>query len=392
MKKVNLLFSLAFILALALPAAAQQKINFSKLVVVGDSLAAGVENGSLWDQQQVHGFASVIAREANAQLTLPLVPYPGAPNTLELISPQFPPVIQSVPGALIFPRLNPFETVTNLAVPLQTVEDALNRKPNANILTTTDTTQLATDIVLGFPCPILFPWCNNGSQVQQAVALRPTAVIVELGSNDILGALTSGGITGLPAQITSFVSSYQTMLNDLSSTHPKLIVANIPNVIETPYFIPLSKLAAEEGANVSVLAAILNIAPTDYVTLDSVPVIEKIVSGGGGSLSDCALAATPCYVTQPEALAVEAITIQLNAAIASEAASHGAVLVDLYSLVDKIYTQGYSLGSVTLTSDFLGGLSPSTDCILRTPDMRLWPTSSSRTSTHLLELKFLRQM
>src|SRR5215472_14726476 len=104
-------------LAVVAPLRAQdwKKIDFSRLVVVGDSLAAGVQNGSLEFSQQEHGFASVIARQAFA----PLVPYPGAPNTLELISAGFPPVIQPVPGTLFFPRINPFAEVTDVAVPLQ---------------------------------------------------------------------------------------------------------------------------------------------------------------------------------------------------------------------------------------------------------------------------------
>jgi hypothetical protein len=38
--------------------------NLSRLVVVGDSLSAGVQNFSLLDSQQKHGYASVIAGQA----------------------------------------------------------------------------------------------------------------------------------------------------------------------------------------------------------------------------------------------------------------------------------------------------------------------------------------
>ena len=57
------LASLFFTFGLAgwLPAQNRKTVDFSRLVVVGDSLAAGVENGSLEDSQQVHGFANVIA-------------------------------------------------------------------------------------------------------------------------------------------------------------------------------------------------------------------------------------------------------------------------------------------------------------------------------------------
>ena len=57
-----------------LAAQAGKTIDFSTLVVVGDSLAAGVQNGSLEDVQQLHGFANVIAQ----QLGTPLAPTPGS--------------------------------------------------------------------------------------------------------------------------------------------------------------------------------------------------------------------------------------------------------------------------------------------------------------------------
>jgi len=41
--------------------------NLSRLVVVGDSLSAGVQNFSLLDSQQPHGYASVIARHYGAK-------------------------------------------------------------------------------------------------------------------------------------------------------------------------------------------------------------------------------------------------------------------------------------------------------------------------------------
>jgi hypothetical protein len=59
---------LTFELAGWLPAQNGKAIDFSKLVVVGDSLAAGVENGSLEDSQQVHGFANVIAQQVGTSL------------------------------------------------------------------------------------------------------------------------------------------------------------------------------------------------------------------------------------------------------------------------------------------------------------------------------------
>jgi hypothetical protein len=349
------------------PVAAQEvkTIDFSRLVVVGDSLAAGVENGSLQAGQQEHGFASVIARHVLTPLVLPLVPYPGAPNTLELISAGFPPVIEPLPGTLIFPRLNPFAQVSDVAVPLQTVADALNRKPNKNLLTT-DETQLATDVVLGYPCPILL-FCPARTQVQQAVALRPTTVIVDIGNNDILGAVTSGQLASLlssfSAQVAFFLNfnaSYASLLSDLAATHATLIVADIPDIMEAAYFIPVSKLAEEVSRDPAEVAGSLGIGQTDYVTLDALPAVEAILSGAtSGPLPSFCIPsspAIPCVVTAAEGSAVREITMILNLIIAVQTAVHQGVLVDLFSLVDNLSANGYKVGGMTLTTDFLGGL------------------------------------
>jgi lysophospholipase L1-like esterase len=354
-----MLCSLACALATTLPAQVVKNVDLSRLVVVGDSLAAGVENGSLEASQQRHGFAKVIARQIGTPLELPLVPYPGAPNTLELVDTDFPPTIKPVPGTLLFPRLNPFDRVTDVAVPLQTVADALNRKPDNN-LSSTDETQLATDLVLGFPCPVLFA-CPALTQVEQAVALDPTAVIVDIGNNDILGAVTSGQFGALASSpvaaqqfITNFGTNYAKLLSALAPTRATLIIGNLPDVIQTAYFIPVAKLSETVKQPVDLLDNILGTQPGDYITLAALPSVEAILSGAqAGPLPP----SCNCVVTAAQAALVRALTVQMNAIISSQAAAvPGSTVVDVFSLADRLYTHGYKLGRTELSTDFLGGL------------------------------------
>src|SRR5216684_1201505 len=46
------------------PCLAQRKPDLSRLVVVGDSLSAGFQSGSLLDVQQMHGYGAVVAAQA----------------------------------------------------------------------------------------------------------------------------------------------------------------------------------------------------------------------------------------------------------------------------------------------------------------------------------------
>src|SRR5712692_326657 len=86
------------IVCAGVPAAAQRKADLSRLVVVGDSLSAGFQSGSLLDRQQIHGYASLVAAQANVPLVLPLIAFPGIPNVFELVSSGAPPIVLPAPG------------------------------------------------------------------------------------------------------------------------------------------------------------------------------------------------------------------------------------------------------------------------------------------------------
>ena len=362
----SLLVAISFTGLLA--AQTRKSLDLSSLVVVGDSLAAGVENGSLESSQQMNGFANVIAQQAGAPLVLPLVPFPGAPNVLTLLNPGgFPPIIEPVNyPPLMFPdvRLNPGVQATDLAVPLQTTADALNLVPSPVIGPDTTETQLATDIVLGFPCPFAGVSCVPLSQVQQAVALKPTTIIIDIGNNDILGAITSGGLQSVLSSpgvfLANFNNEYGSLMSQLSATKATLVVANLPDAMEAPYFIPVWKLA--QAANIPLLEvrAALGLGVFDYVTLDALPAIETILleNAPGPLPLFCSATSptTPCYVTAEQGAEVRLATIAMNTIIALQTLTHRATLVDLFSLVDTLHAQGYKVNGVTLTTDFLGGL------------------------------------
>ena len=66
--------------------AGDHSADFSRVVVVGDSLLAGFRNGSLVASEQANGIGAFIARQAEFELIQPLIAEPGIPNKLELLS------------------------------------------------------------------------------------------------------------------------------------------------------------------------------------------------------------------------------------------------------------------------------------------------------------------
>lgn len=328
-----------------------QRVDFSRLVVVGDSLSAGFQNFSLLDLQQPHGYASLVAQQAGTTLTLPLVPYPGIPNVLSLTSLGPPPVIGPVSGSLpgTGPRDNPTEQPTDLAVPGVTIAQVLTQVPTPNPQSPID--QLG-NVILGIPNPLA------GSQITQAAALKPTTVIAWAGNNDALLPALTGDFSGLTS-VDSFHASYKAMLDALFTTGATLITANIPDVTEAGYFEPVSKLTTDAGA-----LALLGVTAQDYLRLSAVSQAQKILMGqAAGPLTTCptpvpGLGASqiPCVLTAQDATTLRTAIDGYNAAIKTEAAAHGAVLVDIHGLVDRLHTQGIQIGGQQLTTDFLGGL------------------------------------
>src|SRR6202046_1960343 len=335
--------------ALSSPARAQEarpgslfgshKANLSRIVVVGDSLSAGFQSDSLLDTAQPHGWAAVLAAQAHTPLVLPLIAPPGVPNVLELLSIGPPPLIEPDPAPASMGRDDPFVQATDLAVPGAELQDVLTTAPSFPI-------DSLTDLVLGFPG--LFDGISK-TQVEWAQTLQPTTIFLWIGSNDILGA-ASVADPSAATPLSSFASNYNKLLDQLSQTGATLVVANIPDVTVVPFFTPAATIAEEAGHPLFVIGPILGIGPGDYVLPDGVAMIPGILTGSikGPLPSSDVLRA-------PQVLETRAIIDAYNLIIAIEAFEHGAVLVDIHTLADKIRSQGIEADGHHLTNAFLGG-------------------------------------
>jgi hypothetical protein len=341
-------------------APAAPPVNNADFVVIGDSLASGFQNFSLVDAQQVHSFANVISQQWGKPLVLPLVPCPGFPNVLQLEPPlTFPPNVVPNPGTpLGFPfRENPAVQVTNLAVPGQTVAEAIGLLPG----TFNSPIEALTSIVLGFPSPMYGGSAPPRSQVQWAVALQPKTLLVWLGNNDALLAALTGALPPGPSLITNpndFAASYHTMMDTLhKNTNATIITANIPDVTEAPFFTPVSSLGP--GA-----AAALNLSPSDYLRPGALASALNIIGTHSGALPFLCPDTTglvpgnlsPCVLTDAQATAIRAAIQTFNQTIAAESAIYGATLVDMNTFLADIFKNGYQVGANHLTVNYLGGL------------------------------------
>jgi hypothetical protein len=350
-------FSLAIVPAWARQAeAAPQSAHLTRLVVVGDSLSAGFQNFSLYDSDSIvppaplggqkHGFAALIAQQANVSLNLPLIQYPGIPAVLTREGG----VVSRAPGiGTREPQTLGFQT-QNLSVPGFDVLDALVHKVNLPSLQQNPQAASFEDLltveILGpgllnnLPsagCGVI-PSTNGDvffSQALCAIELKPTTVVVSLGNGDALQSLTLGIP---PTDATKFATYYQILLDALSHyTTAKIVVSNIPDVADLPFLVSYQEFEAQ------CLVPPAGAGPNDYVVPDlAAPSFHLCTS----------------YVVRPAALVAQAQTAvdDYNLIIAAIARKSGAVVVDVNKLFAHIGKHGYKTGEHYLTTQYLGGI------------------------------------
>jgi lysophospholipase L1-like esterase len=324
--------------------AANTKTDLRRIIAVGDSLSAGFQNFSLFDATtapfaggQQYGFAAVVAHQAEHDLILPLFSYPGIPANF-------------ANGSLypLFGRENPAAQSTNLSVPGFTVANALANPFPGNPANGIDA---MSSLILGtpqFPNTALgcgpIPTGGSGyivSELSCAIALKPTTVLVSIGSNDALQALTLGV---QPTDGQLFAGEYNVFIGGLASTGAKIVMTNIADVTALPYLIPVPAYAfACPGVPLPTGAT-----PSDF-----------IVANLAGPLGPDLL--NPCKNPVVRSLALvqqaQSAVTTYNKTIAQVATAFGAVLVDVNGLFAQLKQTGYPLSNgKTLTTGFGGGL------------------------------------
>jgi len=323
--------------------------GFGTTVVIGDSLSAGFQNGSLLDSQQPNGWASLVAKQAGFQLVLPLVGPPGAPAVLQLVSLGPPPVTQQATGTSPG-RDNPTQQPYDIAVPGHLLNDVINRTP---ILEPQSAEDVITDAVLELPLG------DNRSQMNAAIRLKPTALFVWAGNNDALDA----DIAGTPLAMTppdAFSQQFQQLITALhTQTKATLIVANIPDVTLVPYLTPAVAILAEISAATQLpqplVSALLGIQPGDLVNTTGLTEVQTAIAALEQGQMPTPLT-DDGFLSVAEIAQVQATVDQYNATIASQVSSAGGILVDMHSFINAAAQTGVTINNFPATTAYLGGL------------------------------------
>jgi len=339
-------FALAVLVA---PALAQQAA-LSNYVALGDSLTAGLVNGSLVETHQRNSYPALIARQAGLDLfAQPTVTEPGAPPELQLVS--------LLPSTVISPKATTAGTPNNVALP----------RPYNNLgIPTSNTPDYVTKLTDGGG-PFDLVLRGLGTAVAQGVALRANLYTLWIGNNDVLSAVVRGtavdGTTLTPA--ATFRSAYTQIVTAVRATGGRLIVATVPDVTAIPFATtippyvinPATRQPVLVGGNpVPLLGPSGPLPPGALVTLGA----SSLLAQGVGIPTSVGGTGQPLpgevVLDQNEVAVIQERVRVNNQAIRDIGSANGATLLDLNAIFTEFTgSGGRNVGGVAITGQFLTG-------------------------------------
>ncbi len=348
--KKKLILSIIIVFFLAFLYAGDYKEDLTKYVAIGDSLSAGYQSGGLVADYQNFSFPNIIAKQLGiSDFEQPLISSPGIPPLLQLVNLSPITFVQDTTyGSPL--NLNLQRSYDNLGIPGATLYTALYPPYDSK-------TNVFYNLILR----------KLGNAIQQAISLNPKLITFWLGNNEILGGVTSGkvvmGVTVFPPD--TYAALLDQALTLLKSTKAKIAIANIPNVTQIPFVNALSiyilnpqtnePIIGPDGNPITYIGPEGAMTPGWYITLHALPYISlgygiPVSLGGNGQPLPDEVTLSPEEVEE-----LNSLVNQYNTIISDAAKKYNAALVDVNSFFNDIYNNGYEIGGVTFTLDYLTG-------------------------------------
>jgi lysophospholipase L1-like esterase len=349
--------ALTFTGVVARAAAPASDARLRRLVVVGDSLLAGFSSGGFVARGhagQVDSAPAFVARRAGVSLPQPLMSSPGVPAQLVIDDANGngrldPGEVHRTATSIGF-RSQPIRVVRNLAVPgedTQSVFDEIGPGSIAKQLAAGDTVDgraVLKFLILGIP-----PRADSVSQLSRAHDLRPTFLLVWIGSNDVLDMATETSPGAAQLDPDEFGSRFSRLLDSLADTGAGMAVANLPDVTGIAALRPA---AGEVTSCTQADGSLRPVAADDLLSID--------LPRSRLPVPSCADVLGPQERAQVRAK-IMAYNAQIAAVIADTEQRRGVEIasVDAFGLFDTLRAQGVDTtgdGVADLTTGYLGGI------------------------------------
>jgi len=319
---------------------------FSRFVAVGTSLTMGVQSDGVVYFTQQHDWTALLAHQAFAQYTQPLISAPGCFSPL--ISPlQFSRRLSGISAAANVAA----STADTACVALGTYSLPTNDVgiDGANVydaLRVTPETAAVDGVKRRRQYRLVLP--PKTTQVTAMMRQNPTLVSVELGANEVLG-VTTGLMLPAAAYRTPFTfvpnavwqPVYAAVLDSVKKTGAKVILVGVPNVSNIVSFRTGDELWQDRAAFAN-FGVIINANCTANTNLIFVPL--KVATAVGtaqatGTPFNLSCADTPGaqdnILTPADVTAITAVVTGMNSFIQSQASANGWAYFDLNTVLAK---------------------------------------------------------
>lgn len=364
--------------------------DFTTYVALGNSLTAGYADGSLYRSAQLNSYPSILAQQfqkvGSGEFVQPLLEgeYGILPGKLKLGTSEdclgnvsAGPIPDQGNLDQILPPLG--YTVNNFGVPgakaLHLVVPGLGNPAGL-------------ELGLANPYYVRFATSPQASVLTDAIAQNPTFFSLWIGSNDILGYATSGGAGDWISDSDSVAGIIDYMLGELTADGAKGVLANIPDIMGSPFFtvmpskIPYNGLVLTEQAQVDALNAAYAPLQITFELGQNPFIVEDAITHFPRKMveSDIFLLTLPtdsiqCFgygsatpiphkyiLDEMETGKVNSAITVYNQKIKGLATLHNLAHVDSYKMMQDLYG-GLVYDGVSLNSEFVTGNTFSLDGI-----------------------------
>jgi len=344
--------------------------DFTTFISVGNSLTQGYMNGGLYAYGQSNSYPSILAQQmqmANPSMSFlqPMTIGNGSGYIyLAYVNGQIDP-IQPTDSTYTNPA-GPDPSWANWGASLQSTN--FNNLGIAGIRLTdcvalSPTEEVINQVICGSnPNGRFMNFSGSMPQyIDHIRASKATFFTNWLGSNDVLGYATNGGVLtidfgdtldGITAP-SIFAAKYDSILLAFNKLGAKGVCITIPNVTSIPYFNTVPPYVVVNGARkyfyIATAKGVRQATDNDYILLTA---YDSVQAGEGSSPSRAI--ENDFVLDVDEAAAVENATLQYNASIKSLAAKYNYGVVDMYAFLASLQNS-LNIDGVTFQRTFIQG-------------------------------------
>ncbi len=362
-----------------------EKLLFSRLMALGDNIISGYQSAALTEKHQKRSFVALIAKQGETEdFMQPYIGYPGLgsesyagygilrlkyldnPETPNTVNPD--PVIyaEKFSDYNYDPATQPFSSESvmlwplpynNLAIPGIYVDDVY--KATTKLRSRSKSGLI--DVLLRNPLPDPYGY---KTAFAQAKLYHPSLILCWIGMYDVLAYAQYSAINPVeepPTSLQDFSKYFSELMDSLKSTQAAVIVANIPDILDMPYFNTVPGVVIDTVTNTPVVddngqpIPLVGVNEGDRVLLPARIFIKQgyglpaqFPKSNGEPLPESVV------LTPAEQQTVQELITGYNAAIDSICEAKGIPVVDMYSFFKDI-AQGIEIAGLSLSAKFITG-------------------------------------